>query len=109
ILSLMEPIRNAMDPDFSAWVDEVGEGLEGPEILLPNSFIPKVFDTEDAIHFLFPSSLLCDYQSLAKRSFLSPLNIHVNAFNAKMLELIDDNVRNNYSFDSINKKESSES
>ena len=109
ILSLTEPIRNAMDPDFSAWVDEVGEGLEGPEILLPNSFITKVFDTEDAIRFLFPFSLLCDYQSLAKRSFLSPLNIHVDAFNAQMLELIDDNVRNYYSFDSIKEEERSAS
>ena len=61
ILSLTEPIRNVMDPDFSAWVDEVGEGLEGPEIFLPNSFITKVFNTKNAIHFLFLSSLLHNY------------------------------------------------
>jgi hypothetical protein len=107
ILSLTEPIRNAMDPEFSAWVDEIGEGLEGPEVLLPNSFITKVFGTEDAIRFLFPTSLLHDYQSIAKRSFLSPLNFHVDAFNAQMLKLIDGDVRSYYSFDSIKEDERS--
>ena len=82
ILSLTQPIRNAIDPEFSSWVDEVGEGLEGPEVLLPNNFITKVFDTEDAIHFLFPSSLLHNYQSLVKRFFLTPFNFHVDTFNA---------------------------
>ena len=94
-----------MDPEFSAWVDEIGEGLGGLEVLMPSTFITKVFDTKDAISFLFPISILHDYQSLAKRSFLTPLNIHVDAFNAWILELIDSDVRIYYSFDSIKEDE----
>jgi len=105
ILSLTQPIRNAMDPEFSAWVDEIGEGSEGPQVHLPSRFITKLFDPEDAIHFLFPPSLLHDYQSLAKRSFLTPLNIHVDAFNTRMLELINGNVRTYHSFDSVKEDE----
>ena len=94
-----------MDPEFSAWVDEIGEGSEGPQVHLPSRFLTKLFDPEDAIHFLFPPSLLHDYQSLAKRSFLTPLNIHVDAFNTRMLELINGNVRTYHSFDSVKEDE----
>ena len=105
ILSLTQPIQNAMDPEFSAWVDEIGEGSEDPQVHLLSRFLTKLFDPEDAIHFLFPPSLLHDYQSLAKRSFLTPLNIHVDAFNTRMLELINGNVRTYHSFDSVKEDE----
>ena len=86
-------------------MDEICEGSEGPQVHLPSRFLTKLFDPEDAIHFLFPPSLLHDYQSLAKRSFLTPLNIHVDAFNTRMLELINGNIRTYHSFDSVKEDE----
>ena len=86
-------------------MDEICEGSEGPQVHLPSRFLTKLFDPEDAIHFLFPPSLLHDYQLLAKRFFLTSLNIHVDAFNTWMLELINGNIYTYYSFNSVKEDE----
>ena len=50
-----------MDTEFSAWVNEISEGLEDSQVYLLSKFLTKLFDPEDAIHFLFPPSLLHNY------------------------------------------------
>ena len=95
ILRLTAPIRNASDPSFSTWVDQIGEGYD----LRSQSFQSKPFDVEihpslieplysieQAADFLFPTELLNDHLTISSRSFLSPLNKYVDQFNSYILD-----------------------
>src|SRR4051794_18595752 len=84
VLGLTAPIRNASEPEFSSWVDSIGEGSSGDFVPLPRS-LDDVFDYEAATTFLFGDDLPDDQASLARSSFLSPLNVHVDEFNAYIL------------------------
>jgi PIF1-like helicase len=59
-LSLTAPVRNASDPEFSFWVDTIGEGdanrqqINGYDILIPRAFIQIVKIIKEAIKYLFP-------------------------------------------------------
>ena len=94
VLSLTLPVRNALDPLFSAWVDMVGEGDRTSPTnsidLLP-AFASFIFDIEHAVSFLFPFSNILNHALLARRSFLSPLNSYVDEFNQLILATIPGN------------------
>ena len=87
ILHLYEPIRNANDPEYSLWVDQVGEGgFESEDIHLP--YIGQLGSFDAIIAFLFPSEILLNPKEVCKRAFLSPLNRFVDEFNNLMLNEI---------------------
>ena len=94
VLSLTLPIRNALDLLFSAWVDTVGEGdrtSPSNSISLPPAFASFIFNIESAVSFLFPVNDILNHALLARRSFLSPLNSHVDEFNQLILATIPAN------------------
>ena len=78
IFRLTIPIRNAQDPEFSSFVDEIGEGA-GPEI--PLNMISSVSSTHDLIHFVYPQCILNDPTACLKRAILCLTNIQVDNYN----------------------------
>ena len=92
IMRLTEPIRNSVDAEFSAWVDTIGEGVglagTGGLVELPPQFARVKHRLPELVDFLFPPHLLEDFACIARRSFLSPLNVYVDEFNEYMLGLI---------------------
>jgi len=68
VLPLTAPIRNAADPEYSAWVDYVGEGLHhhddhdtpNDEVRLNSDLLHCLPSFQSAAEFLFPSHILED-------------------------------------------------
>jgi hypothetical protein len=83
ILRLTTPIRTASDPDYSHWIDRIGEGYEKTVSL---SMLERVESLENAMAFLFPPEILSTPRAAVRRSFLSPLNKFVDEFNDLMLD-----------------------
>lgn len=87
ILRLHQAIRHASDPEYSSWVDDIGDGhIVGEDIKL--DLVNEVTDVEDAVVYLYPDHSLRDYETLQGRSFLSPLNVSVDDFNQRVLNRI---------------------
>lgn len=94
VLQLDTPIRNAADPEYSTWIDRIGEGLLHPGCMSADiklDLIQQLETLETVISFLFPSTILNDPLQSSKRAFLSPLNIYVNDFNTLILHKLDTN------------------
>jgi hypothetical protein len=83
VLRLTTPIRTAADPEYSEWIDRIGEGYEQR---LSLTLLDQVHTLEDARGFLFPADILSDPQAAVRRSFLSPLNRFVDEFNDTILD-----------------------
>ena len=81
---LTAPQRNAMDPEFSAFVDSVGDGYNMPLVRL-DRYIRHTSVFEDALSFIFPPDILLDPITSMRRSFLTPLNEFVDEINLSLL------------------------
>lgn len=89
VLRLHQPIRNASDPAYSLWVDDIGEGTTGSdESEIEISMINQLKSFDEIIAFLFPPEVLLNPQEVSRRSFLSPLNRFVDEFNTLVLDKI---------------------
>lgn len=89
ILRLDMPVRNVSDPEYSMWVDSIGEGANKQDQLSTDislNLIDEIGTYEEVIAYLFPSTIVDNYDEISKRSFLSPLNVHVDEFNNLMLQ-----------------------
>lgn len=86
IFTLTTPIRTIGDPQYTAFVDEIGEDISGARRSL--EIINDVADVNDAIQFLFPPHILQDPEECIQRAFLSPLNVCVDNFNDVVLEAL---------------------
>jgi hypothetical protein len=85
-LRLHKPIRNASDPLYAQWVDDIGQGVAGfDETYVPLDMIDDVEDIDEAVQFLYPPETLADPASCIRNSFLSALNFYVDMFNESML------------------------
>ena len=103
---LIQPIRNASDPLFANLVDAIGEDqIPDPasSILLPS--LQNTPNLDVATAFLFPPNILATPQACAFRSFLSPLNVKVDLFNAHILEGLPTESKTYYSSNSIREQE----
>lgn len=104
ILRLHQAMRNASDPEYSSWVDEIGDGvIIGDEIKL--DLIPETPDIQHALNYLYPDELLKDYKTLEGRAFLSPLNVSVDEFNQTVLNRIADSSTCYRSIDGLKESE----
>lgn len=84
-VTLTAPMRNASDPEYAAWVDTIGDGeITGDDVMLP--LIEPINSVEECLDYLFPTDELLDPGTLISRAFLSPLNVHVDAFNDTVLD-----------------------
>ncbi|CAG8821200.1 18985_t:CDS:2, partial [Gigaspora margarita] len=54
--NLQQPVRDASDPEFSKFMDDVGDGINGEDISL--SLLNSTNDLNKAINFIFPINIL---------------------------------------------------
>jgi hypothetical protein len=83
LLCLDTPIRSAQDPQYTAFVDRIGEDYMQQQV--PLHLLEETGSIEDAIDFLFPEDILTDAMSSLKRAFLTPKNLCVDSFNNDVL------------------------
>jgi hypothetical protein len=81
---LTQPMRNAQDPEFCEYVDSIGEDAEGScDITLRH--LPRIYNQEDGLSWLYPNEILLRPDLCIKRSFLAVLNTRVDEINNLML------------------------
>ncbi|KAG2111010.1 uncharacterized protein F5147DRAFT_794842 [Suillus discolor] len=72
VLSLHTPVRTAANPQFTTFVDNIGEDTTGNRQSLP--LLNKTTEIDEARAFLSPSHILADACVCLDRTFLSPRN-----------------------------------
>jgi ATP-dependent DNA helicase PIF1 len=85
ILRLTRPIRNADDPAYAQWLDQVGDGIPPMDKTVSLHHLSRLHSMEEAADHLFPDSVLSNPSQATLHSFLSPLNFRVDEFNQLML------------------------
>jgi hypothetical protein len=86
VLRLTRPIRNAADPAYAEWVDQVGDGVPPFNATVSLRHLSRVHSLEEAADLLFPDYVLADPSQSIRRSFLSPLNLRVDEFNQLLMD-----------------------
>ena len=94
VYTLDYPHRTAGDPEYTAFIDHIGEDYKHPMTSL--HLIDCITTLDEAQQFLFPPEVLHDPFIAIKRAFLSPLNSHVDEFNEKMLHCLPGNLGKQY-------------
>lgn len=97
IFTLTTPIRTMGDPEYTAFVDEIGEDISETRRSL--DIIDTVADVNHAVEFLFPPDILQDPEQCTQRAFLSPLNVFVDNFNNVVLEALPGDYESYFSSD----------
>jgi ATP-dependent DNA helicase PIF1 len=98
IYHLTQPYRNAEDPEFARFVDEIGDGA-GPDVSL--DMLTTVEHIEDVIHFVYPPDILQDSAACLKRSILAPTNCQVDIYNNAILKRVNGEERTYLAADSL--------
>ena len=98
VARLITPIRNAEDPDFASFVDEIGDGA-GPRINL--SLLTCVTNTSEVIDFVYDEDTILNPTACLRRCILAPTNAQVNAYNEAVLKLLPSTSRRYYAADSL--------
>lgn len=84
ILTLHTPVRSAQDPQYTAYVDRIGEDYVNHQVSL--DILDHIDNIEDCVDFLFPPDVITNPLMCLKRAFLSPRNTSVDEFNNKVLD-----------------------
>ena len=79
----MQPIRNAVDPEFVEYIDDIGNGMDETVSL---DLLQHVADEESLCGFVFPQHILNDVTSCVTRCIIAPTNVQVDCYNAVILE-----------------------
>jgi hypothetical protein len=88
ILRLTQPIRNAEDPTYATWINQVGDGVPPLHRTVSLSHLRQISSLDEAEDFLFPSDILADPARATLHSFLSLFNARVDEFNKSMMDRI---------------------
>jgi len=88
ILHLTQPIRNAGDPAYATWVDQIGDGVPPFDRDISLQHLSQVETMDQAADFLFPPDVLADSTRATRHSYLSPYNARVDEFNQLMMNRI---------------------
>ena len=86
-LALHFSYRGASDPEYTSFVDSVGEDYTHEKV--PLDILDTVTNINEAINFLFPSDILRNPLLCLKRAFLSPKNKDVDDFNNCILDRLE--------------------
>ena len=97
-MRLTEPIRNAEDPDFSNFVNAIGDGA-GPSI--PLNGLRIVYTAQDLIDFVYPSHILLHPHHCLQRAILAPTNAQVDMYNDAILRAFSGDTRTYLAADSL--------
>ena len=83
VYTLSIPIRSLGDPQFTRFVDQIGEDCS--QHRQPLQLLAKTTNIDDAAEFLFPQNVLANANVCLNHAFLSPRNMFVDEFNEKIL------------------------
>lgn len=83
--SLTLPVRNALDPEFSAFWNTIGNG-ETPARVDLRQYLRHVDDLYQSLDALYPDHVLTDPMRCVKRAWLTPINANVDEMNAFILQ-----------------------
>ena len=101
---LPQLIRNAEDPDFATFINDIGDGTESSinlDVLL------HAHSPEELIDFVFPREVLLDPMRCLTRSILAPTNDQIDHYNDKLVSRLPGDSRTYFAADTI--RESDES
>jgi hypothetical protein len=86
VLRLTIPVRQAGDPLYARWIDQVGDGVHPYQTSAPLRHLQHLDDLDAAADFLFLHDSVSTSAAAVQRAFLSPFNARVDLFNRLMLE-----------------------
>jgi hypothetical protein len=86
VFSLHQPVRSAGDPEYTAFIDNIGENTDTDRVSV--GFLRTTIAIDNAIQFLYPLHVLTNLESCLKQAFLSPQNIYVDEFNNTILNML---------------------
>lgn len=98
IRRLLTPIRNAQDPAFANFIDQIGDGA-GPEVNL--SMLQSCATMRDLIQFAFPDEILLSPEMCFGRAILAPTNAQIDTYNSVVVGKIPGPSRMFISSDSL--------
>jgi ATP-dependent DNA helicase PIF1 len=98
IEKLTIPIRNASDPEYASFVDEIGDG-KGPIVNLP--MINTTHSEEDLIKFVWPQIYIDNPYAGSGLCILAVTNKQVHIFNKKVLSKLNQVSKTYLASDSI--------
>ena len=75
--TLTRLIRNAEDPNFAAFVNNIGDGA-GPNV--PFNGLRTVETVQDVVDFVFPPNMLSAPVSNSQRAILAPTNAQIDVY-----------------------------
>ncbi|KAJ2078791.1 hypothetical protein H4R24_004234 [Coemansia sp. RSA 988] len=79
-------MRDARNPEWSAFVDIIGDDTSGYEATLP--LLVRTAEIASAIEFFFSNIVLNDAEACARRSILCLLNAQVGDISLAVLERV---------------------
>jgi hypothetical protein len=88
ILRLTQPIRNAEDPTYATWIDQVGGAVPSLHRTVSLRHLCQNSSLDEAADFLFPPDILADPARATLHSFLSPFNARVDELNKPTMDRI---------------------
>jgi ATP-dependent DNA helicase PIF1 len=99
ILRLTQSIRQAADPEFSSFLDGIGDDYVNDKVDLGRfKHTQRVGDVIDAV---FPHEVMANPEACIRRAILSPFNDFVDELNEELLARIPGEEQHYYSTDSI--------
>jgi ATP-dependent DNA helicase PIF1 len=99
VYRLTQPIRNASDPAFSAFVEAIGEGILNDADLSRLTHIDKA---QHMVERVFPPDILADPLMTSRRSIITVTNAQADGYNDRVLKSMPDAPsRTYYASDSI--------
>lgn len=85
ILCLEASMRQCNDPEFSSFLDAIGDDCEHDSVDLGQ--LPHTQDSQQLVDFVFPPAIVCNPDVCIQRAILSPYNEFVDEFNNSILEI----------------------
>jgi PIF1-like helicase len=86
IHSLHHPYRSAQDPEYTDFIDQIGEDYEHHHTSV--GIVSRIETIDEAVSFLYPPDILCDPPKCLKRALLSLKNMYVDEFNNHVLDIL---------------------
>ena len=83
IWKLTTPVRNAEDPCYQRFVDDIGVGLS-PTVSLATFHI--VYEESHLIDYIFPAEILLTPDHCSLQSILTPTNRQIDVYNTAILD-----------------------
>ena len=98
IKTLTSAVRDASDPEYSEFLDSIGDGTAGDIV---NISILRSGTENEVIEFVYPEDVLANPVMCVNRSVLCSLNVNVDIMNAKILNMLPGECWTLYSSDSL--------